>query len=330
MKIHRLTRGEPVNFRTNMNVDVEENRMKKPILVIMAAGLGSRFGGNKQITPVDEQGHLIIDYSIFDAVRAGFGKVVCVVKPQDEASFHQAIGARIAQYVDIVYAYQSLDMLPEGFSIPEGRVKPWGTGHAAMCAGKYLDRPFAVINADDYYGREAFETMARFLMEDEGENAHAMVGYKVENTLTENGSVSRGVCEQNGGMLTGVTERTSIVPQGDGAAFTEDGGATYTHIDRGTIVSMNFWGFKPAAVAQMQAYFVDFLKDTMLGNPLKAEYYLPSIPNRMLQGGTGTVRVLSTDEKWYGVTYREDLPRVQAAIAAMKVEGKYPEELWRK
>ncbi len=302
----------------------------KPILVIMAAGLGSRFGGNKQITPVDEQGHLIIDYSIFDAVRAGFGKVVCVVKPENEADFHAAIGSRIAEHVDIAYAYQSLDMLPEGFSIPEGRVKPWGTGHAAMCAKKYLDVPFAVINADDYYGREAFETMAKFLTEDQGENSHAMVGYKVENTLTENGSVSRGVCERDGDMLTGVTERTSIIPQEDGAAFTEDGGETYTHIDRGTIVSMNFWGFKPTAVPKMEAFFVDFLQDLMPKNPMKAEYYLPSIPNRMLEEGSGSVRVLPTGEKWYGVTYREDLPRVQSAIAAMKAEGKYPEELWRK
>lgn len=304
--------------------------MKKPILVIMAAGLGSRFGGNKQITPVDEQGHLIIDYSIYDAMRAGFEKVVCVVKPDNEAAFHEAIGARIAEHVEIAYAYQTLDMLPEGFAIPEGRVKPWGTGHAAMCAKGQIDRPFAVINADDYYGREAFETMAKFLMEDEGENAHAMVGYRVENTLTENGSVSRGVCNVENGMLTGVTERTSIIPQADGAAFTEDGGETYTHIERGTIVSMNFWGFKPSVVEKMEAYFVDFLKEIMPGNPMKAEYYLPSIPNRMLEEGTGSVRVLPTGEKWYGVTYREDLPRVQAAIAAMKAEGKYPEELWRK
>jgi len=304
--------------------------MNKPILVIMAAGLGSRFGGNKQITPVDEQGHIIIDYSIFDAVRAGFEKIVCVIKPDNEEAFHEAIGKRIAEHVNLVYAYQTLDMLPEGFSIPEGRVKPWGTGHAAMCAKEHIDGPFAVINADDYYGREAFETMAKFLKEDAGENAHAMVGYKVENTLTENGSVSRGVCELENGMLTGVTERTSIIPQDDGAAFTEDGGETYTHIDRGTIVSMNFWGFRPSAVEKMQAFFVDFLKEIMPGNPMKAEYYLPSIPNRMISEGTGTVRVLPTGEKWYGVTYREDLPRVQAAIAAMKAEGKYPEELWRK
>lgn len=302
----------------------------KPVLVIMAAGLGSRFGGNKQITPVDEQGHLIIDYSIFDAVRAGFGSVVCVVKPDSENAFHAAIGARIADFVDLRYAHQTLEMLPVGFHIPEGRQKPWGTGHAAMCARAYLDKPFAVINADDYYGREAFEAMAKFLMQNHDEHAHAMVGYKVENTLTENGSVSRGVCEMQGEMLAGVVERTNIIPQGDGAAFTEDGGQSYTHIDRGTIVSMNFWGFKPSAVEKMQEYFVDFLRDTLPANPLKAEYYLPSIPNRMLKEGCGTVQVLPTSEKWYGVTYREDLPRVQAAIAAMKAEGKYPEELWRK
>ncbi|MDO4740919.1 MAG: NTP transferase domain-containing protein [Eubacteriales bacterium] len=304
--------------------------MKKPILVIMAAGLGSRFGGNKQITPVDEQGQIIIDYSIFDAVHAGFGKVVCVVKPDNKDAFHEAIGARIAEHVDLHYAYQSLDMLPKGFAIPEGRVKPWGTGHAALCAREHLDGPFAVINADDYYGREAYEAMARFLMQNDGENTHAMVGYKVENTLTENGSVSRGVCERNGDLLTEVIERTNIVPQGDGAAYTEDGGQTYTHIERGTIVSMNLWGFMPSAVEKMQAYFEDFLREIMPGNPLKAEFYLPSIPNRMLKEGTGEVRVLPTGERWYGVTYREDLPKVKDAIAQMKAQGKYPEELWRK
>jgi len=304
--------------------------MKKPTLVIMAAGMGSRFGGLKQMTPVDEQGHFIMDYSIFDAIRAGFGKVVCVIKEEMEADFEAIVGTRIRPHIELVYAYQSVDMVPDGYTIPEGRVKPWGTGHAAMCAKGHIDGPFAVINADDYYGRDAFDTMAKFLMEDAGENVHAMVGYKVENTLTENGSVARGVCEQENGLLQGVTERTSIIPEGDGAAFTEDGGETYTHIDKGTIVSMNFWGFKPSVVGKMEEYFVDFLKEILPGNPLKAEYYLPSIPNRILKEGIGSVRVLPTSEKWYGVTYRDDLPRVQAAIAAMKAEGKYPEELWRK
>ena len=305
--------------------------MNGPILVIMAAGLGSRFGGNKQITPVDEQGHIIIDYSIYDAVRAGFGRVVCVVRPQDEEAFHAAIGARIAPFVDLKYAYQTLDMIPAGFTVPEGRVKPWGTGHAAMCADKWIDRPFAVINADDYYGRESFERMSAFLQEKRSSGEHAMVGFKVENTLTENGSVSRGICERDGDMLTAVVERVSIVPREGGAAFTEDGGETYTFIPAGTIVSMNFWGFQPDAVGYMHSYFTDFLRgDAFRANPLKAEYYLPSIPNRMMEDGTGTTRVLPTDEKWYGVTYREDLPKVQAAIAQMKAEGKYPEELWGK
>ncbi len=303
--------------------------MAGPILVIMAAGLGSRFGGNKQITPVDDQGHIIIDYSIFDAVRAGFERVVCVIRPQDEEAFHSAIGARIASRVDLKYAYQTIDMIPAGFTVPEGRVKPWGTGHAAMCADKWIDRPFAVLNADDYYGREAFERMYAFLSAPHNAGENAMVGYKVENTLTENGSVSRGVCVREGDMLTGVTERTSIVPREGGAAFTEDGGETYTFIPAGTIVSMNFWGFQPDAVGYMRSYFVDFLRgEALKANPLKAEYYLPSIPNRMMEEGKGSVRVLPTDEKWYGVTYREDLPKVKEAIARMKAEGKYPEQLW--
>lgn len=303
--------------------------MNAPTLVIMAAGLGSRFGGNKQITPVDERGHIIIDYSIYDAMKAGFGKVVCVVKPENRDDFHKAIGERISKFVDIEYAYQTLDMIPEGFSIPEGRVKPWGTGHAAMCAEKYLDRPFAVINADDYYGRSAFETMSAFLKSNTDPDAHAMVGYKVENTLTENGSVSRGVCALNGDMLTEVTERTSIVARPDGAAFTEDDGQTYTFIPAGTIVSMNFWGFMPSVVDKMKSYFKDFLTYQLNERPLKAEYYLPSIPGRMLKENTGTVKVLPTDEKWYGMTYKEDLPRVKAALEDMMNAGKYPAELWR-
>lgn len=301
--------------------------MNTPTLVIMAAGLGSRFGGNKQITPVDEQGHLIIDYSIYDALQAGFGNVVCVIKPENEATFHAAIGQRIAQKVNLSYAYQSLSMLPAGFAIPQGREKPWGTGHAVLCARRFLQSPFAVINADDYYGREAFVQMAQFLQTNTDSTAHAMVGYQVENTLTENGGVSRGVCTLAGNMLTGVTERTGIVAREDGAAY--PAGDAFVEIPRGTIVSMNFWGFKPSAVEHMESFFADFLRDEMPANPLKAEYYLPSIPNRMLKEGTGSVYVLPTGEKWYGVTYRNDLPRVQSAIAQMKAEGKYPEELWR-
>ncbi len=304
--------------------------MTSPVLVIMAAGLGSRFGGNKQITPVDEHDQLIIDYSIYDAVRAGFGKIVCVIKPEHEEVFHEAIGKRISRSVDLAYAYQSLDMVPEGFSVPEGREKPWGTGHAALCAKKYLDRPFCVINGDDFYGRTAFEAMAAFLKTNAEADRHAMVGYKVENTLTENGSVSRGVCVLDGSMLTGVTERTSIVKRPGGAAFTEDGGETYTFIPEGTIVSMNFWGFMPSVVEKMQSYFRDFLvKLPEAANPLKAEYYLPSIPGRMLVEGTGKVEVLPTQEKWYGMTYKEDLPGVKAAVAAMKAAGTYPDVLWR-
>ena len=303
--------------------------MNKPTLVIMAAGMGSRFGGNKQITPVDDAGHIIIDYSIFDAVRAGFGRVVCVIKPEMEADFHRAIGARIAEKVDLRYAYQTLDALPAGFEVPEGRQKPWGTAHAVLCALDKVEGRFAAINADDFYGRGAFEAAAAFLSAEGDEDEHAMVGYRIENTLTENGSVSRGVCEADAeGFLTGVTERTKIVRREGGAAFTEDDGASWTFIPAGTPVSMNLWAFRRGILEAFPRMFADFLRESVPGNPLKCEYYLPSVPNRLIQEGKARVRLLHTDERWYGMTYREDIDTVKSAIARMKAEGIYPERLW--
>ena len=303
--------------------------MNKPTLVIMAAGMGSRFGGNKQITPVDDAGHIIIDYSIFDAVRAGFGRVVCVIKPEMEADFHRAIGARIAEKVDLRYAYQTLDALPAGFEVPEGRQKPWGTAHAVLCALDKVEGRFAAINADDFYGRGAFEAAAAFLSAEGDEDEHAMVGYRIENTLTENGSVSRGVCEADAeGFLTGVTERTKIVRREGGAAFTEDDGASWTFIPAGTPVSMNLWAFRRGILEAFPRMFADFLRESVPGNPLKCEYYLPSVPNRLIQEGKARVRLLHTDERWYGMTYREDIDAVKSAIARMKAEGIYPERLW--
>lgn len=301
----------------------------KPTLIIMAAGMGSRFGGCKQIAPVDNEGQIIIDYSIYDAVKAGFGCVVCVIKPEMEADFRKAVGDKIAEQVEVRYAYQQLDMLPEGYCVPEGRVKPWGTAHAVMCALPMVDGPFAVINADDFYGRDAFKAAADFLMSEGCENEHAMVGYRIENTLTENGSVSRGVCEADAnGYLVDINERTRIEVRPEGPAYTEDEGATYVPVPVGTPVSMNLWAFRCGICKAFAEQFEDFLKNTVPGNPLKAEYYLPYVPKKLIGEGTATVKLLSTHEKWYGMTYREDIDKVKAAIAKMKADGVYPVRLF--
>ena len=303
--------------------------MKKPTLIIMAAGMGSRFGGCKQITPVDDAGHIIIDFSIFDALRAGFGKVVCVIKPEMEADFRAAIGDRVGDCIELRYAYQTLDRLPEGFAVPEGRQKPWGTGHAVLCALDQIDGPFAVINADDFYGRDAFRAAADFLLVEGDIHEHAMVGYYIENTLTENGSVSRGVCEGDAqGRLVDITERVRIEPREGGAAFTEDDGATWTFIPAGTPVSMNLWAFREGVLEAFPRLFAQFLRQEMPKNPMKAEFYLPNVPKTLIAEGKGAVRLLRTAERWYGMTYREDIVKVQAAVADMKAAGVYPEKLW--
>ena len=304
--------------------------MKKPTLVIMAAGMGSRFGGLKQMTPVDEQGHFIMDYSIFDAIRAGFGKVVCVIKKEMEADFEAIVGTRIRPHIPLEYAYQSVDMVPDGYTIPEGRVKPWGTGHAVLSAAGKIDGPFTVINADDFYGREAYEAIAKFLTADRKPTEHCMVGYALKNTLTENGTVSRGACSlDENSCLTGIIERTKILRLPDGrTAFTEDG-ETYEDLPEDSIVSLNFWGFQAEVLPKLNALFEAFLQEKVPQNPLKAEFYLPSIADHLLHDGSGTVQVLSCDARWYGVTYREDLPGVVAAIAAKKAAGEYPEYLWK-
>jgi hypothetical protein len=304
--------------------------MNKPVLVVLAAGMGSRFGGDKQITPVDDRGHVIMDYSIFDAMRAGFSKAVIVIKHAFAEDFKRTIGGRIANVFPVEYAYQELDMFPPGFSVPEGRVKPWGTAHATLCAKDQVDGPFCVINADDYYGASAFRKAYDYLAAERPENAHAMIGYRIENTLTENGSVARGVCAVDaGGNLTGVTERIYILPAEGGAKYSEDGGNSFTFIPAGTFVSMNMWCFGLSMMERIEAGFADFLRENVPANPLKSEYYLPSVPNRMIGDKAASFKVLDTDEKWYGMTYKDDLEKVVAAIADMKRGGMYPDELWR-
>ena len=301
--------------------------MNKPVLVIMAAGMGSRFGGLKQITPVDEQGHIIMDFSLFDAWRAGFRDLVFIVKPELEESFREVIGNRVEKYFNITYVHQTIDKIPAGYSVPEGRVKPWGTGHAILCCKDVVDGPFTVINADDFYGPTAFSTIYDYLVANEDLSRYAMVGYRVRNTVTENGSVARGVCEIEDGLLTGVTERTKIFKDGADAKFTEDG-ETFVHIPGDTIVSMNFWGFTARMLQELDDRFPAFLDDAIATNPLKGEYFLPSVVNDQLQAGTASVRVLPCEETWHGVTYREDLDSVKEAIANMKKQGIYEENLW--
>ncbi len=305
--------------------------MKEPVLVIMAAGMGSRYGGLKQVDPVDEDGHIIIDYSIYDAVRAGFKKVIFIIKKENEQIFRERIGDRMAGHVEVQYVYQNLDDLPEGYSVPEGRVKPWGTGHAVLSCRDVIDGPMAVINADDYYGVQAFQTVYDYLTthEDDDQYRYMMVGYRLGNTLTENGYVSRGVCKVNAkGFLESITEHTHIEKREGGAAFTEDDGKTYTDISPEETVSMNLWGFTESFMPELKARFVDFLNEKMPENPLKSEYFLPSVVSELLAEGKATAAVLKSPDKWYGVTYKEDKPVVMAAIRKMKDDGIYPQMLW--
>lgn len=302
--------------------------MKKPTLVIMAAGMGSRFGGLKQIAPVDDQGHIIIDFSLLDAYRAGFRDLVFIIKPELEASFREVIVNRMEKYFNITFVHQTIDKLPAGYSVPEGREKPWGTGHAILCCKDVLDGPFAVINADDFYGPTAFSAIYDYLANNEDESRYSMIGYRVRNTVTENGSVARGVCEVKDGLLTGVTERTKIFKNGNDAKFTEDDGKTFTDLPGDTIVSMNLWGFTSKMIRELDERFTAFLDHAIATNPLKGEYFLPSVVNDQLVAGTATVRVLPCEETWYGVTYREDLDSVKAAIEGMKKKGIYSENLW--
>ncbi len=301
--------------------------MIKPTLVVMAAGMGSRFGGLKQMTPVDPQGDSILHFSLYDAYRAGFGKVVFIIKKSIEEAFREKVLPGLDRYFEVACVNQEVDFLPEGFTVPEGREKPWGTAHAVLCAKDEIPGPFAVINADDFYGRHAFETIAGFLSQHHEPGEYAMVGYLLRNAMTDNGYVARGVCETKDGFLTGVTERTHIEKRGNDAAYTEDG-EHFVPLSGDTIVSMNLWGFSPMILEEIERRFPIFLRENLAKNPLKCEFYLPSVANAQIQENTATIRVLHTDETWYGVTYREDLASVQEAIAKMRAEGKYPEHLF--
>ena len=304
--------------------------MQKPVLVVLAAGMGSRYGGLKQMDPVGGHGQSIIDYSIYDARQAGFETVVFVIKKEMEADFRQAVGDRISKGMHVRYAFQALDDLPAGYAVPEGRKKPWGTTHAVLAARSVVDGPFAIINADDYYGPEAYQKIYDYLAshEDSSVYEYVMVGYLIKNTVTENGTVARGVCEETGEQfLSQITERTKI-EKGPPPRFTEDDGQTWTELDENTIVSMNMWGFTRSFLDEALARFPAFLDKTLAENPLKGEYFLPSVVSQLIGEGKARVKVLRSEDKWYGVTYREDKPAVMAAIAEKTAAGLYPDRLW--
>lgn len=306
--------------------------MNKPVLVVMAAGMGSRYGGLKQLDPVGGHGELIIDYSIYDARRAGFETVVFVIKHEIEDDFKKIVGDRMSQVMDVRYAFQERDDLPEGYAVPEGRVKPWGTAQAVLAARDVVDGPFAVINADDYYGPEGFQEIYDYLLntpDQGGLYEYAMVGYLLKNTVTEHGHVARGVCVENAEhYLSDITERTRIEKGEARPRYTEDDGATWTDLDEDTIVSMNLWGFTKSFLDEAWARFPAFLDKALKENPIKGEYFLPSVVSQLIGEGKARVKVLRSQDKWYGVTYKEDKGVVVDALAQKTAEGLYPAPLW--
>ena len=305
--------------------------MKKPVLVILAAGMGSRYGGLKQIDPVGPAGEVIIDYSIYDARRAGFETVVFIIKHEIEEAFRAAIGDRISRHMNVRYAYQQLGDVPAGYAVPAGRTKPWGTAHAVLAARGVIDAPFAVINADDYYGPEAYRAVYDFLSshQDGEQYEYAMVGYLLKNTTTEYGRVARGICETTAdGYLRQVTERTRIEKYPGGIHFSADEGKSWTDLDPDTVVSMNLWGFSQSFLTEAEARFARFLDKTLADNPTGGEYYLPTVVSQLLEEGKARCRVLSSTDRWYGVTYKEDKPDVAAALAEKTAAGLYPTPLW--
>ncbi len=301
--------------------------MQKPILVIMAAGLGSRYGGLKQLDPVGPENQAILEYSVYDAKRAGFEKAVFIIRPELEGPFEEVIGSRVRKYVSVEYAYQTTDNLPEGLKAPEKRTKPLGTAHAVWCAGKHTEGcPIAVINADDFYGADAFQKIYDYLsIARDGEKyEYCMVGYKVENTLTDNGTVARGECSTDeNGFLKSIIERTSISRRPDSRIMYDGEG----EIKEGSLVSMNLWGFTPSFLPLLDEGLKGFFDMKLKTDPMKAEYFLPSAVDALIKAGRANVKVLSTDARWFGVTYKEDKPFVRDAILELTEKGIYPRNL---
>ena len=302
---------------------------KQPILIVMAAGLGSRFGGIKQLASLNEHQDSIIDYSLFDAFQAGFRRVIFIVNEKIKNDFYNRIGQRAEMHFETHYIIQRFDSLPDGFSVPDGRVKPWGTGHAVLSCAAIADAPFAVINGDDFYGAEAFRKIYFFLSSVKSDNDYAMVGFSLKNTLSEFGAVSRGICHiSRNETLESITELTHIISTSDGPMYTEDG-LHYTLLNPETPVSMNMWGFPLRFMEKLEQDFLVFCRESMHSDPLKAEFFLPSAVNNALKEGTASVHFLHTADKWYGITFHEDLPQVKAAIDSMTRNGIYPRLLWK-
>ncbi|MBR5021755.1 MAG: NTP transferase domain-containing protein [Oscillospiraceae bacterium] len=308
--------------------------MNKPVLVVLAAGMGSRYGGLKQIDPVGSHGEAILDYSLFDAHEAGFETAVIIIKDMIKKDFMDTVGKRLEKCpMEIRYAFQELDKIPAGCEIPAERTKPWGTSHAVLCAKEEIgNAPFAVVNADDYYGKQAYKELYNFLskIEDPASCDYCMVGYRLGNTVTDHGSVARGVCATDeNSYLTDIVERTKIEKYAGGIHFTEDDGATWTDVDADTPVSMNMWGLTPGFLAEVEKDFPRFFREEVPANPAKAEMFLPMTIGQLLQAKKATVKVLRTADKWYGVTYAADKPQVMAALKDLADKGAYPDGLWK-
>lgn len=302
--------------------------MKEPVLVVMAAGMGSRYGGLKQIDPVTDKGEIILDFSLYDAYMAGFKKVVFVIKEENIDDFKALVDNKAGKYMDVSYAFQKLDDLPDGYEVPEGRVKPWGTGHAIMTARNYVDGPFAVINADDYYGPGAFQSIYDFLSGVTEKGQFTMVSYLLKNTITENGHVARGVCSvDENGYLADIVERTKIMRVDSKIAYTEDE-KNWIELSDNTPVSMNFWGYTGEMMDELVNRFAGFLDEALKTNPEKAEYFIPKVTDELIKEGKATCKVLTSKDRWYGVTYKEDKQIVMDALQSLKDKGLYPEVLW--
>lgn len=302
--------------------------MKEPVLVVMAAGMGSRYGGLKQIDPVTDKGEIILDFSLYDAMMAGFKKVVFVIKEENLEDFKALVDDKAGKHMEVVYAFQKLDDLPAGYEVPAGRVKPWGTGHAIMTARKYVDGPFAVINADDYYGPGAFQSIYDFLSGVTDKGQFTMVSYLLKNTITENGHVARGVCSvDENGYLSDIVERTKIMRVDGKIAYTEDE-ENWTQLADDTPVSMNFWGYTGEMMDELVNRFAGFLDEALKTNPEKAEYFIPKVTDELIKEGKATCKVLTSRDRWYGVTYKEDKQVVMDALQSLKDKGLYPEVLW--
>ena len=304
--------------------------MAKPVLVILAAGMGSRYGGLKQMDPVDNQGHKIIDFSIYDAKQAGFEKVIFIIKKEMEQDFRECVGNPISKHMEVEYVFQELSNVPDNFTIPEGRVKPWGTTHALYCCKDVIDGPFMVINSDDYYGKSGYQLMYQFLSsQKEDTGNYAMVSYELGKTLTEKGSVTRGCCKtDDNGFLQDIVEQKMLVKTENGAAYSEDDGETFHPIEVTSPVSMNMWGFGKSIIPEFGKALDLFFDKKVALNPMKAECLIPTEVDVLLKSKKATVKVLTSTDQWFGVTYKEDKPYVVESIQKLKDAGEYPEKLW--